>query len=110
MDTSSLTGVPQGPPFQQRQFNSNQFNRYNFNTHGPPKFQSRELFNLNSNNYYYYEPEDYSYEQYEDYHNPPKDPEYYPEEEAILDSQDIPNIEIQDEDFCQEASAIPTDT
>lgn len=106
MDTSSIPQSPRHPPFQQKNFNPNP---YRFNTYGPPRFQSKELFNMDYN--YYHSPEEYpEYDQHTDYCNSQEITGNNPEQEEILDSRNIPSIEIQDEDFHQDASAILTDT
>lgn len=112
MDTTSNNGYNQAsyqkPPIQRAFNQTNQ--PYRFNSYGPPKIQSKELYNISFNPYnnesdHYYQDEYYetqewdnSYEQQESGMN-----EYF-EENAQDQQQSIPIIEIQDEDFCLPAS------
>lgn len=100
MDTTSISKQFSYPTNSRPQYNQQ---RLNFQPTGPPRFQAKELFNMEPDYRGYTE----YYDQYpEDYYES-QNPESQIDHSEQL--EDIPQIEIQDEDFPPEASK-PTGT
>lgn len=116
MDTTSNIDKYKQPTFQ-RPFNSTN-QPYRCNTNGPSRVQVKELYNI-STNPYHYESDNYypnEYFQYQEFDNSHEEQtsgmkEYYEEYLQGTQEEEIPTIQIQDEDFCQPASEnLHTDT